>query len=114
MNNVTIMGRLGSEPVVRNTNGSTVARLSLGVTTNSEKNSDKSTEWIDVYLRDSLALIAQQYYHTGDKIYIYGHLVTGSMKDRDGNVRYATQIIADESSKVKTARRNLNADESEE
>ena len=76
MNNVTIMGRLGSEPVVRNTNGSTVARLSLGVTINSEKNSDKSTEWIDVYLRDSLALIAQQYYHTGDKIYlVYCHSI---------------------------------------
>ena len=110
MNNLTLIGRLGSEPVVINNNGSLAARISLGVTSKSGK-SESETEWFEVFLWDSLALLTKEYYHTGDKVYVYGHLVFGSYEDKDGNTHHVTRIEADEIEKMSTAKRNLNKDE---
>ena len=109
MNNLTLIGRLGSEPVVINNNGSLAARISLGVTSKSGK-SESETEWFEVFLWDSLALLTKEYYHTGDKVYVYGHLTSGSYEDKDGNTHHVTRIEADETEKISTAKRNQKMD----
>ena len=105
MNNLTIIGRLGAEPAVRTTKEATVGRISLGV--NHKRDKVEETEWLEVILWNRLALTVQQYYHTGDKIYVRGHLVSTSYEDKDGTTHYITQIVADEIEKLSTAKRNI-------
>ena len=109
MNNLTIIGRLGAEPVARTTKEATIARISLGV--NHKRDKAEETEWLEVILWNRLALTAQQYYHTGDKVYIKGHLTSSTYEDKDGNSHYVTQIVADETEKLSTAKRNIKTPE---
>ena len=105
MNNLTIIGRLGAEPVVRTTKETIVARISLGV--NHKKDKVEETEWLEVILWINLALEAQQYYHTGDKVYVKGHLSSNSYEDKEGVTHNVTQIVADDIEKLSTAKRNI-------
>lgn len=110
MNNLTLIGRLGKDPVIHNSNGTIVARISLGVTIHMS-NTESQTEWFDVYLWERLAYFAQQFYHTGDKVYIKGHLASSSYEDNERNVHYVTQVVADETEKLSTAKRNIKSPE---
>ena len=111
MNNLTLMGRLGSEPAVLNTtNGTVGVRLSIGVA-EKEARTESGTVWFEVTLWDRLAIIARDYWHTGDKVYVQGHLSASSFEDKEGTTRYVTRIEVDEIEKVSTARRNLITDE---
>lgn len=105
MNNLTIIGRLGAEPVVRTTKETIVARISLGV--NHKKDNVEETEWLEVILWNNLALVVQQYYHTGDKVYVKGHLSSNSYEDKEGVTHNVTQIVADDIEKLSTAKRNI-------
>lgn len=109
MNSITIIGRLGAEPTVRTTKEATKARISLGV--NSKKDKMEETEWLEIILWNRLALVAQQYYHTGDKVYIKGHLSSSSYEDKEGTAHYVTQIVADDMEKLSTAKRNIQGQE---
>lgn len=110
MNSLTLIGRLGAEPVIHNSNGTMAARISLGVTIKTS-NTESQTEWFEVYLWERLAYFTQQYYHTGDKVYIKGHLTSSTYEDKDGNSHYVTQIVADETEKLSTAKRNIKTPE---
>ena len=57
MNNLTIIGRLGAEPVVRTTKETIVARISLGV--NHKKDNVEETEWLEVILWNNLTYISK-------------------------------------------------------
>lgn len=105
MNNLTIIGWLGAEPVVRTTKETIVARISLEV--NHKKDNVEETEWLEVILWNNLASVAQQYYHTGDKAYVKGHLSSSSYEDKEGVTHNVTQIVADDIEKLSTAKRNI-------
>lgn len=105
MNNLTLIGYLGSEPAACMSDGLTAVRISLCVTLHTGRK-EKETEWLEVYLTDSLAIIAQQFFHTGDKVHVEGHLESGKYESRDGKTRYYTRIVADEADKLSTAKRN--------
>lgn len=105
MNSITIIGRLGTEPSVRTVKDATIARLSLGIGCKNGK--EEVTEWLEVNLWNNLALVAQQYYHTGDKVYVKGHLSSSSYEDKEGITHYVTQIVADDMEKLSTAKRNI-------
>lgn len=110
MNNLTLVGRLGSEPVIYNTNATMVARISLGVNIRTGKD-ETQTEWFEVSLWDKLAYVAQRYLHTGDKVYIQGHLTSHKYEDKEGIVHNVTQIVADDAEKLSTAKRNIKESE---
>ena len=77
MNNLTLMGRLGSEPVVLNTtNGTVGVRLSIGVAVKGAR-TDSGTVWFEVNLWDSQAIIARDYWHTGDNVHVIGLFSSG-------------------------------------
>lgn len=109
MNSITIIGRLGAEPSVRTVKDATIAHLSLGI--NCKKDKEEVTEWLEIILWNRLALVAQQYYHTGDKVYIKGHLSSSSYEDKEGVTHYVTQIVADDIEKLSTAKRNIQGQE---
>ena len=98
VNSVTILGRLGQDPEVRNfPNGGKVCNLSVAT---SEKWRDKQTgetkertEWHRVAIfADGLVGIAEQYLSKGDQVYLQGQLETRKWRDQSGADRYSTEI----------------------
>lgn len=101
LNRATIIGNLGADPTVRETNGGkTVANFSVATSqqwkdkTTGEKR--EATEWHSVVVWDALATIVQRFAHKGSKVYIDGKLRTRKYEDQGGITRYVTEIIADE------------------
>lgn len=96
LNKVMLIGNLGGDPEVRNTQGGhQVATLNVA-TTESWKDSSGSkqerTEWTRVVFWGRLADIAGQYLEKGAKVYIEGSLTTRKYTDKQGVERYATEV----------------------
>ena len=53
------------------------------------------TEWHTVVLWRGLAELAQKYLHKGSLVYIEGRLKTRSWEDKEGNKKFATEIVGD-------------------
>jgi single-strand DNA-binding protein len=102
--------------------GGAVATISVAT---SEKWKDKQTgeqkdrtEWHTVVFYQRLAEIAGEYLKKGSQIYIEGSLRTRKWKDRNGNDRYTTEIIASDiqilSGRMSRLKRPTNQDGSAE
>jgi single-strand DNA-binding protein len=97
INKVILVGRLGSDPELRETNnGTPVANFNLATdetyTSNGEK--QKKTEWHKLVLWDKLASIAEQYLHKGDLVYVEGKIQSRQYEDkRDGAKHTVTEIV---------------------
>ena len=99
VNKVILIGHLGADPEVRSTQGGTiVANLRLA-TNERRKQGDQwvdETEWHRVVTFGRLAEVCRDYLTKGRQIYIEGSIRTNKWKDRDGNDKYTTEIIANE------------------
>jgi len=100
INKVILIGRLGTDPDERETNGGvTVAKLSLA--TNDGYKDKGSGEFIDqtnwhlVTVFGNMASAICQYAKKGTSLYIEGRIQTDKWQDKEGNDRYTTKIIAD-------------------
>ncbi len=96
VNKVILVGRLGTEPEVRSTQGGMqVCTLSLATSETWEKNGkrEEKTEWHRVVLWGKLAELAQKYLKKGRMVYIEGKLQTRSWQDQQGQKRYTTEIV---------------------
>lgn len=98
VNRVTLIGNLGKDPEVRHLeSGSTVARFSIAT---NERYKDKNgqtqtvTEWHDVVAWRRLAEIAEKFLTKGKMVYVEGKLTHRSYQDKDGIVRYVTEVVA--------------------
>lgn len=94
-----LMGNLGRDPDVHYLEGNiAVAKFPLATT---ETYKDKTgrqvsqTEWHMVVLWRGLAELTQKYLHKGSSVYIEGRLKTRSWDDREGNKRFATEVICE-------------------
>ncbi|MBQ8481361.1 MAG: single-stranded DNA-binding protein [Alphaproteobacteria bacterium] len=99
INKVILVGNLGADPVVSNTqSGAKVVNLRLATsdswkdkTTGERK---EKTEWHRIVIFNSaLADTAERYLRKGSKVYIEGQLQTRSWKDNSGNDRYTTEVV---------------------
>ena len=99
LNKVMLIGNLGADPVIRQTqDGKRLAQLSLAT---SESWKDKvsgerksKTEWHRVVIfANGLADIAEQYLKKGSKVYLEGQLQTRKFNDQAGNEKYTTEIV---------------------
>ena len=99
INKVVLMGNLGKDPDMQFLEGNiAVAKFSLATTESYKDRSGKllaQTEWHTVVLWRGLAELAQKYLHKGSLIYVEGHLKTRSWEDKDGNKKFATEILGD-------------------
>ncbi|MCD6153655.1 MAG: single-stranded DNA-binding protein [Syntrophobacterales bacterium] len=98
VNKVILVGRLGADPEVRYTqDGAMVTNFRLAT---DEQWKDKTgekvqrTEWHRIVTFGKLAEICGNYLSKGRLVYIEGRIQTRSWDDKDGNKRYATEIIA--------------------
>jgi len=96
VNKVILLGRLGRDPEMRNTqSGSKIANLRLATSEKWRKDGElvERTEWHTVVIFDKLAEIAEQYATKGSLVYIEGQMQTRKWKDKDGQDRYSTEIV---------------------
>lgn len=99
INKVILVGNLGADPTVSNTqSGAKIVNLRLAT---SDSWKDKTTgerkdktEWHRVVIfNPQLADTAEKYLRKGSKVYLEGQLQTRSWKDNNGNDRYTTEVV---------------------
>src|SRR5688500_7009443 len=99
VNKVILVGNLGRDPEVRNTqDGRKIVNLSLAT---SESWRDKGsgerkerTEWHRVVIfNENLGEVAEKFLKKGAKIYIEGQLQTRKWQDHSGQERYTTEVV---------------------
>ena len=96
LNKVMLIGNLGGDVEVRNTqSGQQVATLNIATSESWKYASgakQERTEWTRVVLWGRLAEIAGQYLQKGSPVYIEGSLVTRKYTDKSGVEKYATEV----------------------
>jgi single-strand DNA-binding protein len=99
VNRVMLIGNLGKDPDVQFLEGNIgVAKFSLATTETFKDRTGKlisQTEWHTVVLWRGLAELAQKYLHKGSLVYIEGRLRTRSWEDKEGNKKFATEVVGD-------------------
>ncbi len=94
-----LIGNLGKDPDMQFLEGNiAVAKFSLATTETFKDKSGKlisQTEWHTIVLWRGLAELAQKYLHKGSQVYIEGRLKTRSWEDKEGNKKFATEIVGD-------------------
>jgi single-strand DNA-binding protein len=99
INKVILVGNLGRDPEVRQTNqGQKLANLAIAT---SERWTDRQsgekrerTEWHRVVIFDDrLVDVAEKFLKKGSKVYLEGQLQTRKWKDQQDQERYTTEIV---------------------
>ena len=98
INKVILVGNLGRDPEVKTSQGGgSVCRLSVA-TTERQKDRDGNwedhTEWHTVVCFGNTADNAGRFLKKGRQVYVEGKLRTNKWKDKDGNDRYTTEVVA--------------------
>ena len=97
LNKVMILGNVGNEPEVRQTqSGRAVANFSVATTDAWGEGEDRQerTEWHQVVVWGKLAETCGQYLTRGRQVMVEGRLQTRGYEDQDGHKRFVTEIIA--------------------
>jgi single-strand DNA-binding protein len=99
LNEVKLIGNLGTDPELRYTTGNQtpVCNMSLATTeqyTDQGGTVHKSTEWHRIVVFGRQAENAAKYLVKGRQVLITGKLHTQRWTDKDGNARYTTEIVA--------------------
>ncbi len=99
VNRVMLIGNLGKDPDVQYLEGNIgVAKFSLATTETFKDRAGKlisQTEWHTVVLWRGLAELSNKYLHKGSLVYIEGRLRTRSWEDKEGNKKFATEVVGD-------------------
>jgi single-strand DNA-binding protein len=99
VNKVILVGNLGRDPEVRNTqDGSKIVNLALATseTWNDKASGERKerTEWHRVVIfNDRVADVAERYLKKGAKVYVEGALQTRKWTDQGGQERYTTEVV---------------------
>lgn len=99
INKVILVGNLGADPKVSNTqNGAKIVNLTIATSdTWKDKLSGERkerTEWHRVVIFNSqLAEIAEKYLRKGSKVYVEGQLQTRKWEDTNGVEKYTTEVV---------------------
>jgi single-strand DNA-binding protein len=99
VNKVILVGNLGRDPEIRNTqDGSKIVNLALATseTWNDRQSGERKekTEWHRVVIfNDRVADVAEKYLKKGAKVYVEGSLQTRKWTDQAGQERYSTEVV---------------------
>jgi len=99
LNKVTLIGNLGRDPELRTTpGGSQVCNLSVATTERVKRGDawEDHTEWHRVVCFGRTAENVARFKKKGATLYVEGRIRTNKWKDKDGQDRYTTEIVADD------------------
>ena len=101
INKVILIGNVGADPEVRTLEGGAkVARINLATTeriyNRQTQEAREHTEWHSLTLWRNLADVADRFVRKGSQIYVEGRIRSRDWTDKDGNKRYATEIVVDD------------------
>ncbi|MFM7673883.1 MAG: single-stranded DNA-binding protein [Candidatus Fonsibacter sp.] len=118
LNKVLLIGRLGNDPEIKQTqNGKNIARLSVATSESwKDKNTGEKkekTEWHRVVVfNEGLVNVIQKYLKKGAQVYIEGQLNTNKYTDANGEEKYSTQIVLQGYNSSLTILSNKNSSDS--
>ena len=99
-NRVQLIGNLGKDPEVKHLdNGKVVAKFTMATSeTYKNKHGEKvtDTQWHNIIAWGRQAEIAEKYFEKGKEIAIDGKLLHRSFEDKEGNMKYFTEIQVNE------------------
>ncbi len=97
-NHVQLVGRLGSDPIVRETKNGKVARFSIATNEQYSENGQvkNNTQWHNIVAWNRVAEKVERYFHKGDEILVEGKLTSHSYEDQNKIKRYVTEVVANE------------------
>ena len=99
LNKVTLIGNVGQDPEIRNTqDGREIANFSIATTESwKDKNTGErqsKTEWHRIVVfSQGLVGIIKNYVKKGSKLYIEGQLQTRKWTDNNGVEKYTTEVV---------------------
>lgn len=99
LNRATIVGNVGKDPEIRETqDGREIASLSIATSESwKDKNTGEkreSTEWHRVVIfNEGLVKVVKSYVTKGSKLLIEGQIKTRKWTDKDGLEKYSTEIV---------------------
>jgi len=99
VNKVILVGNLGRDPEIRNTqSGMRIVNLRIATseTWNDKTSGERQerTEWHNVVImNDRLADVAERFLKKGSKVYLEGKLQTRKWTDKEGQDRYTTEVM---------------------
>jgi single-strand DNA-binding protein len=99
-NKVQLIGHLGNQPDIRNTeSGKKLARFSVAtneVYRNTKGEKITETQWHNLVAWGKVAEIAEKFLHKGTEVAIDGKLINRSYTDKEGNKKYSTEVQVNE------------------
>jgi single-strand DNA-binding protein len=99
-NSVQLIGNIGMDPVIKNTEtGKVMAKFTIA-TNESYKNQEgekiEDTQWHNLIAWGKTVDIISNYVKKGDKVAVGGKLSSRAYDDKDGNKRYFTEVVVNE------------------
>ena len=98
LNKIFIMGRLVRDPELRHTqSGAPVASFTLAVERDfkDQQSGERATDFIDCIAWRASAEFVSKYFSKGRMAVVEGRLQIREWKDKDGNNRRSTEVVAD-------------------
>lgn len=100
-NKVILIGNMTADPELKNTqSGISVCTFSIAVNRKFSKEGEQACDFITIQAWRQTAEFVTRYFKKGKPILVCGQLQTRTWTDKDGNKRYATEVVADEVSFV--------------
>lgn len=98
LNKVILIGRFTRDPELRSTpSGVSTCSFSLAVDRNyASQNGERQTDFINCVAWRRTAEFISKYFAKGNLVCVEGSIQTRSWKDNDGNNRYATDVVVDQ------------------
>jgi len=95
MNKATLLGNVGRDPELIQTNtGTTITKFSLA-TNRKDKNGEKRTTWHNIKAFNKTAEILNQYVKQGQQILIEGQINNETWEKDDGTKGFTSEVIVD-------------------
>ena len=100
LNRVTLLGNVGKEPEIRDSQNGKFATFSLATTDRAYTKKDgtqvpERTEWHNIVANGRIVETIEKYVTKGTKLYIEGKLRTRKYIARDNTEKYVTEIYLD-------------------
>ena len=98
MNKCILVGNLTRDPELSQTSsGISFCRFSIAVNRGyTNANGERETDFINIVTWRGLADNCGKYLTKGSKVGVSGSIQTRNYEDKDGNKRYATEVVADD------------------